>query len=67
MKKATRLLIAGAVATGTVVYALWSPFSPGGVNEAIRSEPEIIPVTAICWLFQFGLVMVLLSWMEENR
>lgn len=66
MRRATRLLIAGAVATFTVVYALWAPFSPDGVNEMIRAEPEIVPVAAACWLFQFCLVLFLIRWIEES-
>ena len=66
VRRATRLLIAGAVATFTVVYALWAPFAPDGVNEMIRAEPEIIPVTAACWLFQFCLVLFLIRWIEES-
>ena len=66
VRRATRLLIAGAVATFTVVYALWAPFSPDGVNEMIRAEPEIVPVAAACWLFQFCLVLFLIRWIEES-
>lgn len=66
MRRVTKLLIASAIATATVVYALWSPYSPDGLNEMIRSEPEIIPVTAGCWLLQFCVVLVLIRWIEES-
>ena len=66
MRRATRLLIAAGAATITVVWALWSPWSPDGVDEVIRSQPEIVPVTIGCWLFQFLLVLVLINWIEDS-
>lgn len=65
MRSTTRVLISAAAATATVVWALWAPWSPEGVNEVIRSEPEIIPVTIGAWLFQFTLVLFLLRWVDE--
>jgi hypothetical protein len=49
-----------------VVWALWAPFAPDGVNELIRSEPEIVPVTMAFWMFQFCLVLFLIRWIEEQ-
>jgi len=66
MSRLLRLVIAGSVATITVVWALWAPFAPDGVNELIRSEPEIVPVTMACWMFQFCLVLFLIRWIEEQ-
>jgi hypothetical protein len=57
-------LISAVAATATVVWALWAPWSPEGVNEVIRSQPEIIPVTIGGWLFQFTLVLFLLRWVD---
>jgi hypothetical protein len=59
-----RALTAASVATGITVWALWSPFSPSGVNEAIREEPEIIPVAVCGWLFSFASVLLLIRWVS---
>jgi hypothetical protein len=66
VRRVTKLLTAGAVATGTAVWALWAPFAPRSINEMVRSEPEIIPVTVACWLLQFCVVLVLIRWIEES-
>lgn len=66
MKRATKLLIASSVATVTVVWSLWSPFSPEGVNAVIRDEPEIIPVSIFSWLLQFTVVLTCIRWIEES-
>ena len=65
MRRTTRLLIAAGIATFTVVWSLWSPFSPEGLNEALRSEPEVIPVSIIGWFVQFLVVFGLIRWVEE--
>jgi len=66
MRRATKLLIASSVATVTVVWSLWSPFSPEGVNAVIRDEPEIIPVAIASWMLQFGVVMLCIRWIERS-
>ncbi len=66
MRKAMKLFIASSVATGTVVWSLWSPFSPEGVNAVIRDEPEIIPVAVASWLVQFTVVMLCIKWIERS-
>jgi hypothetical protein len=66
MRKVTKLLIASSVATATVVWSLWSPFSPASVNVVIRDEPEIIPVSIASWLVQFSVVMLCIKWIERS-